>query len=495
MSKPNMIEKAKNLTLVVLFLSTILLLCFFWGNISFEKFSIETLSKHEEKEVLKPNSLIQPKDILVSFGGSSYTILTPDHLWAERADSNSFIGELKKFGPTENILVQDLSYENYQKVRAIRSIWAEFDYNIPFSEFCKIFGIDHPQSYGAIETVTTIGFSTAENGSGLFVYDGKNEKYYWLVTASSDKNAKPNGGTEFPAMIDSIEAGDYNSYYPISTILGVGKDTLIPPADVSTLQNFSFKHEFYSYQTDKINAVVKNFFGGNFDFVRRITEEDGTTIYMYGYGQNVLIVNTDGSFEYKEEKNGETSDPGFAKAMENASAFITAHGSWESIDGTKMRPYLKDVILNPDKEEGYRFVFGMEIDGTPLYYEKGDPIVVDVISGQVTYYKRQMIDFNREDLTATSGNSADAVYSPANLLAENYTNIYNQLVKTGAAAPSTDVNAMFGTVASQINGMQIGYVKPADTESTEIRPAWIVSMDGMDAFFDLYTAEPIVSSN
>ena len=50
---------------------------------------------------------------------------------------------------------------------------------------------------------------------------------------------------------------------------------------------------------------------------------------------------------------------------------------------------------------------------------------------------------------------------------------------------------MFEAVASAINNMQIGYVRMADNETTDIYPSWIVSINDIDVYFDLYNAEPI----
>ena len=207
------------------------------------------------------------------------------------------------FGPQENVLVKEINADLYQQVKTQKSIWAKFGYDIPTSDFCKYFGMENPQNFNAIETVTEIGYSAADEES-LFIYDGKNGKYYWLDadTGKDDSNKK----MDFPGLISSIETKGYDIYYPVSTYLGVAvkNDTLVPLSMQANLKSFLFRQDFYSYQSEKINTMAEGFFGGNFDFVRKITEENGTVIYMYGYGQNVLIINTDGSIEYKEEQNG-----------------------------------------------------------------------------------------------------------------------------------------------------------------------------------------------
>lgn len=480
MSKPIMIEKAKSFSLVVLFLLTVLLLYFFWGNISFKG---EAPPRGQlESELPQTIDLIKPDRVVVNFGADNYTVISSGKRNVWRPDEgHSMVKELDRFGQAENISVEEITYAKYWEIMKFRSVRAEFSYDIPISDFCRNFNIKKAQSYDAIEAVSAIGYSTA-SGQSIFIYDGKNHKYYRLFT-DEDR-------TDFTALIATIESEGYNIYYPLSTYLGVDNNTLVPLAVETNLKGFSFRQDTYSYQTEKINKIAEDFFGGNFDFVRKITEDNGTVIYMYGYGQNVLIVNTDGSIEYKEEQIMDNAEQSYLEALETAVDFVARHGSWESLEGAKLTPYLKDVILNPNKKKGYRFIFGMEVNGSRLYYEEGYPIITDVISGQVTYYKRNMIDFDKGELEAIETYSVEDAFSAVNLIAQNYKNIFDILLQFGVVRIPQDQTAMFEEVASLVNNMQIGYVKPAKGDVTEIRPVWIVTVNDIDVYFDLYSAEP-----
>jgi len=489
MSKPKAIERVKNFSLVVLFLSTVLLLYFFWGNISFD--GLKTPAEQTAGDPPDTVKMLVPSQIIVNFGAENYTVLPPGELWQNLTDRDSFVEELARFGPVENVLVEEITYEQYRQVREFRSIWAEFDYDIPFADFCSSFHMKKPQSYDVIESVTKIGYSTAEKGDSLYVVDGKAQKTFRIVAAATKDSINKTGNTEFPAFIDSIEANGYPAYYPISSYLGVSNNTLVPLSVEANLQSFSFLQDTYSYQTEKINTMAERFFGGNFDFVRRIVEESGTVIYMYGYGQNVLIVNTDGSMEYKEEQVSGITDQSFSGALETAVKFVADHGSWKSLEGAEMTPYLKDVIPDPNGRKGYRFLFGMEINGTRLHYEKGAPIVIDVTSGQVTYYKRHLIDFDEDDIKVIETASGEEAFSAVNLIAQNYKYIYDILLQAGEVKATADQAAMFEKVASLVNKMEIGYVKLADPKVTEIQPAWILTVYDTDVYFNLYSADPI----
>ncbi|MDD3168140.1 MAG: hypothetical protein PHC91_01575 [Eubacteriales bacterium] len=488
MSKPSMIEKVKNLSLVVLFLTTVLLLYFFWGNLSFE--DIKTPAAPVIGEETKPIKLLKPEQLVINFGADNYTVQPPAELWYNENEKDSFVEELGRFGPAENILVEDITYDKYQQVKGIESIWAKFNYNIPISDFCSTFAMDKPQSFDVIETVTEIGYSTADRGNSLFIYDGKNEKRYRLL-AEDPKNLDNKGNTEFPALIDSIEAEGYNIYYPISSIMRIANETLVPLSVEANLRSFPYLQDTYSYQTEKVKTMAEKFFGKNLDFVREIKEENGTVIYMYGYGQNVLIVNTDGGLEYKETQLGGNTEQSFSGALETALRFIASHGSWESIEGAKLTPYLKSVVPKPGNEKGYRFTFGVEINGNRLYYEEGNPITIEVISGKVTYFKRQLIDFDQEDIEAIETDGAEEAFSAVNLLAQNLKYLYKHLLHSEEVTATEDSDVMLEAVASRVKNIKIGYVKPAAAEAAEIQPAWVITVNNTEFYFDLYAADPI----
>ncbi|MDD4122012.1 MAG: hypothetical protein PHE94_03855 [Eubacteriales bacterium] len=482
MSKP-IIERVKSISLVVLFLSTVLLLCFFWGKISFD--GIESRQEASAEEIPNISYMIKPDQIVVNFCADNYTVIMPeqfDDIWYSSSEKDSIIKEIERFGQTENIMTEEITDSQYQEVMKFRSIQAKFSYDIPTADFFLNYKISKHSNYDVIETITYIGYSTASE-KNLFIYDGKNQKYYRLV--ADTENA------DFKGLIASIEAEGYNIYYPISLYLGVDNKTLIPLEMNINVKGFSFRQDLYPYQTEKIDTIAENFFGGNLDFVREITEDSGTVIYMYGYGKTVLIVNTDGSIEYKEEQINDDVEQSFLGALETAVIFIANHGSWDSLNGAKLTPYLKDVSVNPNNKKGFRFTFGMEANGNRLYYEAGESMVIDVTGGQVTYYKRNMIDFDEEELETIETSSAETAFSPVNLIAKNYEFIYHILEASDDKNVTADHAAMFEQVSSSVNNMQIGYVRMADKAAMDIEPAWIVSIKKTTAYFNLYSAEPI----
>jgi Uncharacterized protein conserved in bacteria len=484
MSKPIVIEKIKNLAIVVLFISTVLLLYFFWGNSINGNINNQNDQNDANDRIVE---VIKPERLVVYFGSDNYTVI-PDgdtNIWKNSGSEKdiNMVGELKRFGQSD-ILVKEITDKEYQEVMKYdKSICAEFAYDIPLTDFCSHFGIKKQQSYDAIEDVTEVGYSTAYAES-IFIRDKKNHKYYQLY---SDKDH-----TRFKKLISTIKTKGYSPYYPLSTYLGVENDTLVPLSVESNMRSFSYQQDAYVHQTEEINKFAKSFFGKNFDFIRKITENDGTVIYMYGYGQRVLIVNTDGSFEYKQEQISNGTEQSMSEALITAVNFIQGHGSWESLSRASMTPYLKNVIADPDKKGGYRFVFGTEINGSRLFYEQGNAVVIDVSDGQVSYYKRNLISFDQDEVNSLEAASYDSAFSPVNLIAQNYGYIYDILLKEGIVKESADQPYIFEDIAKLITNMQTGYIKAESKKNDDrIKPVWVVSISNIDIFFDLYKAEPI----
>ena len=158
-----------------------------------------------------------------------------------------------------------------------------------------------------------------------------------------------------------------------------------------------------------------------------------------------------------------------------------------------MTPYLKDVIINPGEEKGYRFIFGMEANNARLYFDQKEILIVDVILGQVTYYYRNMLDFDQEDIEVIENTEYEGDYSAVNLIAQNYAYIYQTLAnETEGLERSVDESKAFEEVAASIQNMEIGYLRSdAHEEKNQIHPAWVVTAKNMDIYFDLYSAEPI----
>jgi regulatory protein YycH of two-component signal transduction system YycFG len=466
------IEKIKNVILVVLVCTTILLLYFLWGNASLEDFMFLEEGTHYEK--LATEDVIVPKQIIICMGNDNHTIA--------EGDMTSIVDVFRSFSTEGNLLIEEITKDKYQAVMEYPSIRATFGYNIDFDGFCERYEINQSLGFDNIGTITEIGFSEGSPAS-TFIYDGEKKKYFRMVGNDTKNN--------FTAFEYITESGDNATYYPLKAYLGEESinDTLIPVELPTALNAVPYQQDFEIDQKDTIGDFAKTFFGESFDFVRKVEESDGTVIYMYGYGQKVLIISPDGTVEYKEEsKTSSTNQLSFFNALETSLNFIAVHGGFKTVSGNAIKPYLTDVTSITGEKQGFRFVFSFLVNENKLFYAKKNPLILEVVDGQVSYFRRDFIEVG--DTSVNEGvNAQREAVSAINMLALNFGDVRDTLVTEGIIQKELQNQISFEQVANKIDNLYFGYYKPpAESELQELMPAWIVEIDGIRLYMDLYEA-------
>ena len=481
----NIIEQIKNVLIVVLIFTTILLLYFLWGNESIEYFIF-----NDEDNISEINctEVILPTEVVFGLGNEDYVVVSKgrEKVWEEY-----ILKTFTKFSSNASVLVEEISENKYKQVMEYPSIIAGFEYSMPFQEFCEMYEINQPQGYDGISNITQIAFSKGSSESA-FIHDEPKDKYYRLVG-----NAKLSLFEEIEASLANV---DISTYYTLQTFLGEESknQTLIPVDMPQGLVTIPYQLDLGSQEDMVIGDMAKDYFGETFDFVRKIEEANGTTIYMYGYGQKVLIINpNDGSIEYKEDiKIPEMSQVSVFEALQSALNFISSHGGFETIQGQNIKPYLESVSFIDDKKGGYRFVFALGIDGNKVFYGNQMPIIVEVVDGQVSYFRRELINIIDSDLNTAN----DVDLTAINMLAMNYTYMASALAEEGVIEKTQVATLLFEDIADKIDHLTTGYYKSdlvigddgiVKSQNGQLIPVWIVEADGILFFFDLYTGSPV----
>lgn len=489
MGKPKKIETIKNVLIVVLFFSTMLLLYFFWENPMINSLNLTEIISEQEGEIDIPSSqdVTKPLNTVANLGGGEYTTIH----YEKHEAWNQCIQAFNQFGEKETVVVEKITKEQYTQVMEFRSIKFNFHYNIPFDSFCKLYEIPKGEEFSGIEHVASISFSTGSPES-MFIYDSVNDTYFRLISDSKEHIQL------LDDLISSIEEGGYVINYSIGTLVGTGNQTVMPLSLNSKLAELSYDPEIEIWETENIRKLAQSFFGESFDFVRRIEESKGSVIYMYGYGEKVLTVTKNMGIEYKEKENSTGNQIDYFEALELALEYVGSHGGWETYEGAETVPYVKQAtIIEGENNKGYRFVFGMEIDGKNVYYENSEAIVIEVIGNQTTYYKRNLIEIDNNEIEMNSSVTAREAYSAVNMLASNYKYIYSILTDEGYVFNTMEEEVLFETVSNLIEYVEEGYAKPrlVEGEETELIPAWIVKVGDVMIYFDLYNAKPIGYTN
>ena len=475
------VEKIKTVILVVLFLLTILLLYFFWKDIKFGEVHLNDfrLSAREEfYETVEVTDVIVPTHIDICLENGTYTKIEEktEEYWS--GDEGGMLGLFKSFVSSGDEFIEEITEAQYDGVMERVSAKAVFDYYLPFRDYCALLGVSNPAGSEMIGVISEMGFSRGSVES-MFIYDAEKDKYFRIVSDVTSES-----------FINSIEAGaalENTTYYPLESFTGVDlkREILVPAFLEKNIAVVTATADFAGGHANIANTLARNFFSGSFDFVRRIQEENGRVIFVYGYGEKRLTIDPDGTVSYRSDAASMTKVAYF-DAMRLALATVAQQGGFAPESGEEFKPFLLDSVMLPDGN-GYRFEFGILAGGEKVYYHDGSAVVCEVVNGEITRFDRKYIVF---DDSMTEGEMREA-HSAINVIAQNYEYIYGEILEDDIKAAED----RFSYVVSLISDISYGYIY--DEEAGLLRPCYVISLaDGsVRTYFDLFTAEPLQNSN
>lgn len=464
--KTSIKESIKSVLIVVLTLMTILLLYVFWADLELTRFSLSDIdlgfSDDDEERTVFVEDVAVPSYVIIGTGQGDYIVKSDvKPLYGSIEDPGSFVSSLLAFEQSDELFVEEISEEQYKEAYTYRSVRAVFDYLLPLGDYFKYKNVVGATGVEEIKNLSEIGFSAAATDSVL-VKDASQNKYFRAVSGAKSEWAESFfSGTDF----DSEAV-----YYPISALLGEGVDLdlLLP----MSMESDMTERDIYAGRDTEADAMqAKSFFGNTFDFVRKIEESGGKVIYMYGYGETVLILNEDGSVEYKSEAAG-TQSVNYFEALDIALQFFDSHQPIVTGGGIEPGVKLEKVKTDNAGHGKYRFELGLETDGEAIFFKEGNPVIIEVSGGVVTYYyaERPIIEPKQDAGT-------NEVFSALNTIAANYQNI--------AAALGEDLS--MEAVAQRLTSVKYGYYADGD----RLVPVWQIGVKGLakPLYFDLYTSE------
>jgi hypothetical protein len=480
-------------------------LYFLWNDGAGAGFRIPGSGVSDNVEIISVKSVLSPESIVVNLGAENYTSRAETvSLWygAEDGDAPSFMSALMKFLAFDNIAVGAISKEDFEDVMRARSIRADFSFAVPTADFCEEFRLGRPSTLDAVDAFTCVAYSEASPES-LFLCNKLDDRFFRLAV---------DGDAGFKELIAFVETFDNESYYPLRTFSGVENDTLLPLDAPDAPTELAYARSLDPYNdadAARIIEMTRAFFGSSFDFTRKIIEGNGTTVYMYGYGEKVFVINRDGSFEYSataadSERGGAIS---VFDALETALAFISSHNERGDERGLAAKQiYLKDVRYSfAEGRRVYGFWFGIKINGYKVYYTDSEPLFVEVTEQHVNYYKLDMID----GVLDGAGSPGESAFAPFDILTEHFAYIYDVLSAKELVAPFEDADdeAVFEKTISMVSGLSYGLLRPDDsplaltrravhavsaddTLDQNLLPVWVLTVGNIDFCFDIYTGEP-----
>lgn len=467
------LEKVKTVILVVLLLMTILLLCFLWYGKPWDKF--EFAKAQELLDPVEMSSVIVPQEILISKGGDDFVQNheTKGIIW-----NDYILPEIERTCASSSIVTEEISKEQYQKVVDDNAVIATFPYVMQFSDFCKIFGIKEFQGIEKIEPFTELGFSMA-SAESLFLSDPQKGKYYRLIG---------NFKTDIPKTMKTlVNSEGYQTYYPLSVLTGNASryNVFLPIEGPKALPELEIGRTLGGASEREHDKIAERYFGNSFDFVRKVKENSGTLVYMYGYGKITLTIDPKLNFiEYKSDSQQAITQTEF-QALSTALLFAGQKRCFDSVAGEKMTVILKNITSMSDdsnaqnKRSGYRFEFAILVNGHEIFSGNKPTIVMEVINGEVTYFSK---NFSAKFIQV--GSRLKQMMQPIDIIVENH-----ELLATKFADTVDKEKVNFDDITHEIRSMQYGYLK----QESMLVPVWEIKLSGNTVvYFDPFTGKEVV---
>lgn len=455
------IERVKNILIVVLSFTAVLLLSFFWQDVSLEDLNPINLDDSSENSYIpEVEELVHPKYILFNYGTELYTILRAGDSYGEHTVYDEVKSLVRAYMENASSC-EKIEADQYQEVMSYASFNMRFEYNIPLAEYLDRCDITSSVSLNEIPEITSIGFSSA-SGENLFIRDRKTDAYYRVILEDEEKISELSGRVN--DFIKAVEQSSSVPYYNVSNIVGVENDALMPLYMPAYVTQISGEKEFSIGDQTEISQIASAFFASGLDFVRKITENKGSILYMYGSSQS-LLMEEDGSLKYDEKLGNysyQTSD--FYGSLEAVIDYVGRHGGWENLYQSGMKPYLKaaEPVESSDCK-GYRFEFGLEYDGVDVEYTGGVILSAEVYGSQITSYQRDIL------IVSEPENAVEEWYAmaPIDILTNNYEKICS-IVSTGT----------FEEMTADIQSIKFCCMRDEENDPLKIKPAWLIIMNG-----------------
>lgn len=481
-------ERLKSVIIVVLFLTTVLLSYLYWHGENFTGLTEtvnDRLSNQAFTTATAPDmaSLVCPETVSVNFGDGTYCQITENAalLWEE------FLPIYIDFTKMSNLMIEEISEDQWNESLEYGSVTYGFGYDIPNSFFESLGAANYGETdyFDSIYSITC----TKAGETAVLIKNEGSGKYFRVIADSEffDLEGLLKKIRKSETLDNTSLSGDELSflYYPANLLAGTNNRTCLPYESAVPLRPLRITTQgIAAYE----RSLAETFFGKGLDFVRKVTDDSGIIIYMYGYNHTTLSIYPNGYFEYTDTPSSRDTTLSFNQALSLASDFIAGHGTWTSYDDSRTGYLLKSATSGTrGKSSFYRFCFETEYDNHPVFAAEGYDIVIELEGDQVTFYSRNALAFTSTSLTpepADTGRNA----SVPDILASSYTQITDAIYEMGGFV--TLDGATYGEnmekVLSQLNSVIPGYLQTSK-DSSILTPVWIFSFREGSVFFDLYS--------
>ena len=471
-------EKMKTVFLAMLFVLSVLLTHKLWIIIPSGGMFSPEVDEAVEEELNIYAEILSPQSYIYNFGGGYHTIFftDPNGTWTEVADTvDAFI--------EKDFTYETLSREQWQEANEYKSVKLQFSFPVPLELFYSGYKEwDLEEGMDAIDSLLI----PATEKNVLYVADKSKGIHLRLKGENTDGN--------IALKIDEVRSIPHIDYFKTEDILGIDSDILLPINFEEEIPALDMTAEIEVSDKTQITALAGRIFGENFDFIKKIEENDGSVMYISSYGEKVLRIQTDGLLEYTEklEKQTQAPAPDRLESLNRAVYFVRNNGGWPA------GAYLSDSLqIEKSGMKGYRFLFNYKIDGYPVLEGAGEgsgPISVDVYGNSVTYYKRRVF---REKMNIREGDSSPSgtVLVPQKVIDRNFREIAAAyIVDKELDISEISMDQLLFDILSSIDNIQMAYYLDEKDGREVLIPVWRIAAEKRIYYFNVRNGNIIYRS-
>ncbi len=475
-------ERLKSYALYVLFALSVMLSVVFLTDQS-------QLERPRETEIsfvahdLSIADVFRPQGYHISFGGNLYSKVYDEQvrqvLWDEAMENFMLLNS--------ETTVTTVDVESWNEAHRSKSVYFSLPFPLEGVDFFDVLGYEVPEAMATarFDEVTI----AAGDGGGIYFASPDRDQIWWIDL--------PVRGRSLTRLIDDlaqepfIEYRRVESYFSLRKILAqegpfVENHYLIPLRMDAPLYTIRVTPEVSldGGQVDEGAAreIATTVFGSRFDFVKKLNDSDGSIVYMFGYAEKSLKLDSDGTVTYNEkfDPSAYEGPVSFRRGLLIALDRLQRYG--EIPDTLTLTGY--EAVENP-RMSVKTFSFRHRVRGYGLYM----PAMHEGHTYEVTLHGDQLVSLKRQTVTyERSIDVSEIVESYRNIdriLNDNFylisSNFFNDLALD---VEEENVTHYVYQLIQEVEDIEVVYYY--DRETSNLLPAWKFTILDHTYLFGIY---------
>lgn len=464
------VDKLKTIALIALFTISIFLIQQLLVDIQYSSilpFADEEVDNDRSNYIL--SDIISPRRYVVTYSKNNHTVVYYDNvLWNKSKDLLENV-----FNNDEKIEISEIDNETYKEYKYRKSLSLQFPQSIPTYALAKMLDIHAP---GPVQDkITLVNEIYISLGTEPFVVFNNGSKIFKIDNIDWDIG-------DLVDRVDGFREQDkYNRYYYGKILLGTGENVFAPINMENVFHDIYLKDQLQLSELDELDNMASRFFDVDIDYVRRVEENNGSIIYMYG--SKNLVFSEAGILKYFNIVDQPIGRGDFYNGLSTAVEFITEKDGWPN-----NAYFVGSQAIEYKGAKGFRFMFSYKIDDYPLISNKNlsaansgsfdAPIEIEVFNNKITSYKRYI-----RNIEKYSDFRDNEILSPEEVISKNISFIKSQYTSN---RDITGEDIDISNILSSIKKIVLGYYDPADEKSDQrLHGVWMINIDNIDYVFDV----------